>query len=179
MKSFLEALNEARKLVIKMFDLKKVEKAKISGKFKYILSMRADRRTTGEQEKLNEVAKNNKIFLKLELIKESVLQIFKHQSAKEAEEQFDKTGKWIMEAGFPSLKGWFKHLEARWDMVAGYYDSPVTSALSEGVNNVIKTIKRRAYGYRNMDYFKMKIMQVCGLLNTNYVMAQANQESGT
>ena len=64
-------------------------------------------------------------------------------------------------------------------MVAGYYDSPVTSALSEGVNNVIKTIKRRAYGYRNMDYFKMKIMQVCGLLNTNYVMAQANQESGT
>ena len=179
MKSFLDALNEARKLVIKMFDLSKVEKAKMSGKFKYILSMRADRRTQKEKATLDEVTNNNKIFLKLELIKESVLQIFRHQSAKEAKEQFEKTGKWIREAGFPSLKGWFKHLEARWDMVAGYYDSPVTSALSEGVNNVIKTIKRRAYGYRNMDYFKMKIMQVCGLLNTNYGMSQANQESGT
>ena len=42
---------------------------------------------------------------------------------------------------------------------------------------MIKTIKRRAYGYRNMDYFKLKIMQVCGLLNSNYMKTQANQES--
>ena len=76
---------------------------------------------------------NNKIFLKLELIKESVLQIFRHQSAQEAEEPFAKAGKWITEAGLPSLKCWFKHLEARWEMVAGYYASPVTGALSEGV----------------------------------------------
>jgi transposase len=57
-------------------------------------------------------------------------------------------------------------------MIAGYYGSPVTNALSEGVNNVIKTIKRRAYGYRKMDHFKLKIMQVCGLLNSNYLKAQ-------
>ncbi|MCB1198934.1 MAG: transposase, partial [Deltaproteobacteria bacterium] len=25
----------------------------------------------------------------------------------------------------------------------------------EGVNNVIKTVKKRAYGYRNMTYFKL------------------------
>jgi len=62
-------------------------------------------------------------------------------------------------------------------MIAGYYGSPVTNALSEGVNNVIKTIKRRAYGYRNMDYFKLKIMQVCSLLNSNYLKLQSNQES--
>lgn len=54
-----------------------------------------------------------------------------------------------MKAGFLSLRNWFRHLEPNWDMIAGYYGSPVTSALSEGINNVIKTIKGRAYGYRN------------------------------
>ena len=37
------------------------------------------------------------------------------------------------------------------------------------INNVIKTIKKRAQGYRNMSYFKLKIMQVCGYLNSKYV----------
>ncbi len=28
----------------------------------------------------------------------------------------------------------------------------------EGFNNKIKTLKRRAYGYRNQEYFKLKIL---------------------
>ena len=44
----------------------------------------------------------------------------------------------------------------------------MTSALSEGHNNVIKMLKRRAFGYRNMEYFRLKIMQVCGYLNSRY-----------
>ena len=177
LKSFNEALNEARKLYVKMFDLKKSEKKKMTGKFKFILSKRADRRTEEEKRKLEDVAADNKIFLDLELIKESVFEIFRLDNAEDAKKQFETTGEWIMKAGFPSLRNWFRHLEPNWDMIAGYYGSPVTSALSEGVNNVIKTIKRRAYGYRNMDYFKLKIMQVCGLLNSNYLKLQSNQES--
>lgn len=177
LKSFNEALNDARKLYVKMFDLKKSEKKKLTGKFKFILSKRADRRNEDEKRKLEDVAKDNKIFLDLELIKESVFEIFRHDNAEDARKQFETTGEWIMKAGFPSLRNWYRHLEPNWEMIAGYYGSPVTSALSEGINNVIKTIKRRAYGYRNMDYFKLKIMQVCGLLNSNYLKTQANMES--
>ncbi|MBK7961877.1 MAG: transposase [Bdellovibrionales bacterium] len=43
-----------------------------------------------------------------------------------------------------------------------------TPYLSEGINNVIKTMKRKAYGYRNMGYFRLEIMQVCGYLNSRY-----------
>jgi transposase len=149
----------------------------MTGKFKFILSKRADRRTEDEKRKLEDVAADNKIFLDLELIQESVFEIFRHNNAEDARKQFETTGEWIMKAGFPSLRNWFRHLEPNWDMIAGYYGSPVTSALSEGINNVIKTIKRRAYGYPNMDYFKLKIMQACGLLNSNYMKTQANQES--
>ena len=132
-----------------------------------------------ETTRLSEATKNNKIFLQLELIKESVLQIFGHQSVEDARKRFEKTGQWIKEAGFPPLKNWFRRLSTRWHAIEAYYDANVTSAISEGINNVIKAVKRRAIGYKNMDYFKLKIMQVCGFLNSNYVKLQPNLESTT
>ncbi|MFT5387548.1 MAG: transposase, partial [Candidatus Omnitrophota bacterium] len=40
-----------------------------------------------------------------------------------------------------------------------------SSAISEGFNNKIKRLKRMAYGYRDIEYFKLKIHQHCGYLN--------------
>ena len=100
----------------------------------------------------------------LELIKEALTQVF------------DQLGNWIREAGIPPLKSWYEHLASRWQHVAAYYLAPTTSALSEGIKNVIKMVKRRAFSYRNMEYFKLKIMQVCGYLRSKML---ENQASGT
>lgn len=175
-KSFNEALDEARKLIIKMFDIKGNRAKKLKGKFKYILSMRTNKRTPEQQQSLKEAIAENELFLSLDLIKESIVQIFNQPNVAEAQKMFEQAGRWIWEAGFPPLKSWHEHLAARWEHVAAYYLAPTTSALSEGINNVIKTIKRRAYGYRNMEYFKLKIMQVCGYLKSNLI---ENQELGS
>lgn len=34
-----------------------------------------------------------------------------------------------------------------------------STARLEGINNKIKVLKRRAYGYHDFDYFKLKTMQ--------------------
>jgi transposase len=165
-KSFNEAMNEARKFILKAFELTKNEKKSLMGKFKYVLAKRAAKRNEWEKQSLAEAADANKLIIQLEMIKESVLALFDHESVDIAEKHFDQLGNWIRELGFPSLKQWYSHLERRWECIAAYFESPTTSALSEGVNNVIKTIKRRAYGYKNMEYFKLKIMQICGHLTT-------------
>jgi transposase len=41
----------------------------------------------------------------------------------------------------------------------------ISSAISEGINNKIKRLKRMAYGYKDIEYFRLKIHQHCGLLN--------------
>jgi transposase len=166
-KSFNDAMNEARKFILKAFDLKKQEKKKLMGKFKYVLSKSAAKRSDWEKQSLAEAAKVNELITNLEIIKESVLNLFDHENLNDAEKHFDQLQVWIHELGFPSLKSWYNRLASRWDCIAAYYSSPTTSALSEGVNNVIKTLKRRAYGYRNMEYFKLKIMQICGYLTTD------------
>lgn len=172
-KSFNKALDEARKFIIKICDIPKKRAQKLQGKFKYILSRRTSKRTEAEHFSLKEAIAENELFFHLDLIKESVIQVFSQLNVDEAQKMFAQVGTWIQEAGVPPLKSWYTHLAARWEHVAAYYLSPTTSALSEGINTVIKAIKRRGYGYRNMEYFKLKIMQVCGHLRSKLIEDQA------
>lgn len=55
-----------------------------------------------------------------------------------------------------------RHIEA-------YISSNLTTALSEGLNNKIKVLKRVAYTYTNEESFQNKILQRCGLLNSRYI----------
>jgi len=64
---------------------------------------------------------------------------------------------------------WYSNFEKGWGTIKNYFLHRVSSALSEGVNNVIKMVKRRAFGYKNMEYFRLKITQVCGYLNSRFI----------
>jgi transposase len=53
-----------------------------------------------------------------------------------------------------------KMIERRWDGIAAYCrpDNKVSLGLVEGLNNKIRIIQRSAYGYRDEDYLKLKII---------------------
>jgi len=42
--------------------------------------------------------------------------------------------------------------------ILNYYDHPITTGPVEGINNKIKVLKRAAYGFRDMEYFKLRIL---------------------
>ncbi|MBW1670095.1 MAG: transposase, partial [Deltaproteobacteria bacterium] len=46
-------------------------------------------------------------------------------------------------------------------------DHRISTGPLEGTNNKIKTMKRQAYGYRDMEFFKLKIL---GLHETRYAL---------
>lgn len=39
-----------------------------------------------------------------------------------------------------------------------WYKHPISNGSLEGFNNKAQTMKRQAYGYRNMKFFKLKLM---------------------
>lgn len=55
------------------------------------------------------------------------------------------------------------------EKIEAYIVSGLTSAVSEGLNNKIKTLKRVGYGYTNQQAFRRKILQRCGYLNSQYI----------
>jgi len=50
--------------------------------------------------------------------------------------------------------------------IEAYIKSDLTTAISEGLNNKIKVVKRVGYNYRNPESFQNKILQRCGFLNS-------------
>ena len=51
-------------------------------------------------------------------------------------------------------------LLAHQDGLLAYYDYPISTGPLEGTNNKIKTMKRQAYGFRDLEFFKLKIMSL-------------------
>lgn len=172
--NFEIAVNDQRAELHSEFGINSNLKRMTRGKFKYIFLKRADRRTDEEKIHINDVLKSNEKFAKLEIIKERMLGFFDAPSLTDAQKIFEEVGEWIWQAGFQSLMKWHKNLEKGWVTLKNYFTYRVSSSLSEGHNNVIKMLKRRAFGYKNMLYFRLKIMQVCGYLNSRYI-ATSNQ----
>lgn len=43
------------------------------------------------------------------------------------------------------------------EQILNYFKHSITNAAVEGINNKIKTLKRQAYGFRDMEYFKLRL----------------------
>jgi transposase len=70
---------------------------------------------------------------------------------------------WIRRAnasGIRVLQQMAKTLAAHRTGLLAYYDVMISSGPMEGTNNKIKTMKRQAYGFRDMEFFKLKILAI-------------------
>jgi transposase len=70
---------------------------------------------------------------------------------------------WIKRAessGIKILQDMAKTLAAHRSGLLAYHDVMITSGPMEGTNNKIKTMKRQAYGFRDKEFFKLKILAI-------------------
>jgi transposase len=169
MKTFEEAVNECRKELHQEMGISTETSRLTRGKYRFVFLKKDSRRTESEKSHINQVLRGNSRFAKLELIKERMLTFFDQPTEKDAKAVFDEIGEWIWQERLVPLMKWHRNLEYGWNTLKNYFTHRITSALSEGINNVIKALKRRAFGYKNMHYFKLKIMQSCGYLNSRYI----------
>lgn len=169
MQNFEKAVNETRIELHEDFRKGSSMHDLTRGSYRFIFLKKASRRTETESRHIEQVMSDNDRFLKLELIKERMITFFDQPDILHARYAFHDVGSWIREAGFEALRKWWNHLETQWNTLANYFQHRVTTSVSEGINNVIKMLKRRAFGYRNMEYFRLKIMQVCGYLNSRFI----------
>ena len=166
--NFEVAVNETRKEILE-YTVHDVVKQRARGKYRFMFLKKASRRTESEKDHIEEVMHLNHDFYKLELIKERMITFFDQPSLAEAKLVFEEVGDWIFQSGFTSLMDWHSRLEKGWETLKNYFTYRVTTSISEAINNVIKSVIRRGFGYRNLEYFKLKIMQVCGYLNSKYI----------
>ncbi len=121
--------------------------------------------TTKKQNILEKLSTLNEPVYHAMLLKEQFLSIYTSPDRKTA---FINLRAWIvaaLQSQIPSfIELGLKFFRKR-HYILNYFICKITSAISEGINNKIKRLKRMAYGYKDVQYFLLKIHQHCGLLN--------------
>ena len=67
---------------------------------------------------------------------------------------------WIcdaIETGISKLKKMAKTLDNHRIGLLNYFKYRISNVAAEGINNKIKTMKRQAYGFWDMEYFKLRL----------------------
>ena len=92
------------------------------------------------------------------LLKESFRGWYQTSDRSRAEEMLDLLEEKIGQGSLPEFKE-LRHTLTNWrEEILNYFDYRITNGFVEGKNNRIKTIKRMAYGYRNMANFRLRIL---------------------
>ena len=113
-----------------------------------------------EKRRLEEALALNKPLATAYYLKED-LRRFREQPGKRFATAF--LDGWVRRAeasGVKMLRQMAKTLAAHRSGLLAYYDVRITSGPMEGTNNKIKTMKRQAYGFRDREFFKLKILAI-------------------
>ena len=131
-------------------------------KHKRFLILYRNKNLNKEQEKdLNELMELNKKLYESYLLKEQALSIFDRRQKNVALERLQIWKENIKKSGIEEFRKLLKTFEHYLYGVENYFKHHVTNGASEGYNNKINIIKRRSYGFRDIEYFKLKILQSC------------------
>ena len=110
------------------------------------------------QARLDQLLAVNETLHKVYLLKED-LRLFWGQDDKGKAKTFIET--WLKQArklDNPHLNRFAKTIKRRMDAIIAYYDHNITTGPLEGLNNKIKVLKRKAYGYRDLSFFALRIL---------------------
>lgn len=158
-KKINEALDKIRKFIFAKGDgdLRKTIKKK-----RFIILKKGKNLSENEKETLNGLMKTNEPLYQAYLLKEQALDIFDEENLFEAMTRFATWIKNVAKSGLEQFMSVVKTIKRYFFGIINYFRYRVTNAASEGFNTKITVIKRRAYGFRDLEYFKLKILQSCG-----------------
>jgi transposase len=113
-----------------------------------------------EKQKLEEALALNKSLATAYYLKEDLRQFWEQPGKRFATAFLNDWIKRAEASGIKILQQMAKTLAWHRSGLLAYYDVRITSGPMEGTNNKIKTMKRQAYGFRDKEFFKLKILAI-------------------
>ena len=147
--------------------VRKAEYARLSGKDrryikgqKYVLLSHKENLTVDGKKSLKTLLAANKRLNTAYLLKESFGQLWNYKSEAWARRFFEN---WKASLKWQRLKPYEKFaemIERHWDGIAAYCnpENKVSLGFVEGLNNKIRVFQRRAYGLRDEEYLRLKVL---------------------
>jgi transposase len=153
-----KALDEIRK---EEFSNASDEERKKMKHKRFLILRRNENLNDKQREQLEVLMNTNNRLYQAYLLKEQVADILDENIMVTAINRMKIWKENVLKSGFQPMEKALKTIERYYDKIENYFKYPYTNAGSEGFNNKIGVIKRRAYGFWDLDYFMLKIFQTC------------------
>jgi transposase len=129
---------------------------------RWLLLKRGYHLDTGKNEeaRLEEALKMNKPLATMYYMKEELPEMWHKNTKREAIKFLIDWCKRADASGIKQLQKIANTLLSFRTGILNWFNARISTGPLEGLNNKIKVLKRKAYGYRDMEYFKLKILSL-------------------
>lgn len=107
--------------------------------------------------KLNELLSANRKLMTVYVLKDDLKHLWDYRRPRAARRFWEQWYARAMRSRIEPLKKFARNLKERINGVLAHCRWPLSTSLLEGINNKIKVIKRMAYGFRDDEYFFLRI----------------------
>lgn len=122
-----------------------------------LLRDRSNLGTSGERVRLEELLAANHSLFVVYVLKEDLRELWRLSDPVLARRSWESWYQRALESGIAALVRFANRLSLEAEYIINHALHPLHTSLLEGINNKIKVMKRMAFGYRDEDYFFLKI----------------------
>lgn len=125
---------------------------------RWLLLRNRENLKAADRVKLRELLQANRALATVYVLKDDLKHLWDYTYAGAARRFFTEWYQRAIYSRIPPLKIFARRVKARLDGILAHCRYPFHTSLLEGINNKIKVLKRMAFGYRDDEYFFLKIM---------------------
>ena len=161
-KALNQAVDEVRKEEWRALDT--AGRKAIKG-LRWLLSMHSRNRTKGHTRFLNNLRNSNRRIHRAWVLKDEFEHFWNYRYRASAQKFLKRWMTAALRSRIPTLRQFVGTLRNYFENIIAFIDRNLTNAVGEGLNRIVKIVKNRASGYRNLDNFADMIYLTVGDLD--------------
>ena len=124
---------------------------------RWLLLKNPENLTDEQSGKLDDLLQANQPLMAVYLMKQQLKELWRAPTRRAAMRRWNRWYTMALESGIKPLQHFANVLKPYLKGIVSHAEHPLHTSVLEGINNKIQVIKRVAYGYRDTDYFFLKI----------------------
>ena len=126
---------------------------------RYLLLKNEDNLTDREISRLDAVLELNETLAVMYILRDQLKMLYYYSDRRKVKRALANWYSIAATIEYKSVRGFIKRLHRHEYGILNHADYPISTSPLEGMNNKIKVIKRKAYGFHDSEYFTLKVKQ--------------------
>ena len=163
-----EAVDEVRRsMVRRLMEIDNPDEAAAIKKSRFVLLRRPWDLSSREWDKLSAIQEHNAPLYRAYLLKESLSNVFDETSTVAAKKELDRWLAWASRSKLEPFVKAARTIREYKDRILAYIETKLTNGMTEGFNNKLRMIARRAFGFHSAGALIAMLFLCCGGVTTD------------